>query len=223
MQQLITTEQAKKITHGRTPLVPVEYERAIRSLTACLSLDEAKEWSDKSDALAAWAKMYKSDDAGRKARQLKLHAFRRMAEIAEELQPQEFKSKTKGKNGRFTSGGTTPGPRALLVSKGLTVGEATASRRLAKLSKEAFDSLANRRRVPSPFVAMTIMADASDAWKAVFKPMMTLRSVLRTNPAKETRGTLTEEEVKVAKVLILEIYEWMDEFEMTTIERVLRK
>lgn len=56
MNSVITAEQAKKITGGRTPLVPVEYEAAVKSLQACATLDEAKYWSDKSDALAAWAK-----------------------------------------------------------------------------------------------------------------------------------------------------------------------
>ena len=67
---VITKDQARKITKGRTPLVPVEYEVAIRALTECTTLDESKYWSDKSDALAAWAKIYHSDDAGRKAKLL---------------------------------------------------------------------------------------------------------------------------------------------------------
>lgn len=87
MQQVISAEQARKITGGRTPHVPVEYETAINALVACRSIDEAKYWSDKSDALAAWAKIYHSDKAAREAKALKLWAFRRMGQLAAELRP----------------------------------------------------------------------------------------------------------------------------------------
>lgn len=49
MQSVISAAEAKKITGGRTPLVPVEYETAITALQACVTLDETKYWSDKAD------------------------------------------------------------------------------------------------------------------------------------------------------------------------------
>jgi hypothetical protein len=37
MQHVITSDEARKITKGRTPLVPVEYEQACKSaLTECM-------------------------------------------------------------------------------------------------------------------------------------------------------------------------------------------
>lgn len=69
----------------KTIAMPVVYEDACKALVACTTLDEAKYYSDKSDALAAWAKIYKSDEAAMAAKRLKLHAYRRMSELAEEI------------------------------------------------------------------------------------------------------------------------------------------
>jgi NTP pyrophosphatase (non-canonical NTP hydrolase) len=67
-----------------TPM-PVQYEEACRLLAECLTLDESKLWADRADMLAAWAKLYKSDEAAIAARRLKLKAFRKMGELAEEI------------------------------------------------------------------------------------------------------------------------------------------
>ena len=87
MNSVISEEQARQITGGRKPLVPVEYERACTALAECQTIDEAKYWDNKADALAAWAKIYNNDQAGLEAKRLKLHAYRRMGEIAREIIP----------------------------------------------------------------------------------------------------------------------------------------
>src|ERR1700690_2101621 len=87
MKQVISAEEARKITGGRLPHMPVEYETALQALQECITLEDTKYWSDKADALAVWAKIFHSDDAARKAKQLKLKAFRRMGELARELRP----------------------------------------------------------------------------------------------------------------------------------------
>ena len=82
MQQVITAGEARAITKGRAPLVPVEYEEAVKALAKCREIDDAKYWSDKASALAAWAKIYHSPQVMREAKLLKLHAYRHMAELA---------------------------------------------------------------------------------------------------------------------------------------------
>lgn len=84
MSTVITEQQARQITGGRKPLVPVEYEAACNALAQCVDLDEAKYWSDKADALAAWAKIYRDDRISAQAKRLKLKAYRRMGELAAE-------------------------------------------------------------------------------------------------------------------------------------------
>src|ERR1700722_7297053 len=71
----------------RTVPMPVEYVEACKALAACVTIDEAKRWADKAEALAAWAKIYRSDEASVQAARLKLHAYRRMGKLAEEIRP----------------------------------------------------------------------------------------------------------------------------------------
>src|SRR5690606_26149716 len=103
------------------PMTPVEYVDACKALQACHEIDEAKYWSDKSDALAAWAKIYRDDETGKLARKLKAHAYRRMGEIAEQVQP------TKG----VTHKGSPPGANSLLIEKGLSRGKAYHALRIS--------------------------------------------------------------------------------------------
>ena len=136
--QAITKAQARQITRGRTPLVPVEYETAVRSLQQCVDLNESKYWSDKADALAAWAKIYQNDEALRKAKMLKLHAFRRMGALAGELKPL-----------KNAAGGRQPGSIRALTDAGLSYNSAIAARRLASVSNKRFDKILEQPKAPS--------------------------------------------------------------------------
>lgn len=59
--------------------MPVVYADAVKALEACATMDEAKYYSDKSEALAAWAKIYGSQEDRKAAARLKLHAYARYA------------------------------------------------------------------------------------------------------------------------------------------------
>lgn len=131
-QAVITSAKAKRISGGRTPLVPVEYEAAVTALQACIALDEAKHWSDKADALAAWARIYSSNDAAVEAKRLKLHAYRRMSELAEELQPNMGVGKGRKR---------PPGPCDALKKAGLGKSTVNIIRRVGAIPQETFDEL----------------------------------------------------------------------------------
>jgi hypothetical protein len=146
MQSVITQRQAREITRGRTPLVPVEYEEACKALVACSTIDEAKYWDNKADALAAWAKIYHDDKVTRQARALKLWAYRRMGELAAELRPQ--------KSGGKKQGGSTLGPWSLLLESGLTLAETTAARALARAPLSEVKRATEMSKPPSPLGAV---------------------------------------------------------------------
>jgi hypothetical protein len=213
MNNVITERQARQITGGRTPLVPVEYEAAVNALQACVNIDEAKYWSDKADALAAWAKIYRSDDAGRKARQLKLHAFRRMGTLAQELRPKKFIGGT---------GGMLPGPQTLLVENGLTESHAKAARVLAKASQVDFERAVNSKNPPSLSTARNILLKGkhgcSDAWTVISRgggsgvTLSSCRSFCRRYKARDLARGLVGDEVDASRKLATEISEWLDEF-----------
>ena len=205
MQQVITSKQARQITGGRTPLVPVQYETAITALTECISLDDAKVWSDKADALAAWAKIYRSDDVSRKAKMLKLHAYRRMGQLAAEINPRRS---TAGLSGRGSVPGS--GPRSLLLGHGLSVAQADAARILSTVSQRKFDTL--MKNPVSPTTARHSLR-GSTVWHDVQASAMTLRSRFRQHTPAQVVSSMTDTEAQNARELINEISEWLDEFD----------
>ncbi len=207
MQKLITEKQARQITGGRKPLVPVEYEVAINALSQCLEIEDAKYWSDKADALAAWAKIYRSGEAERKAKQLKLHAYRKMGQLAAELRP-----------ARNIGGRTQPGPRVLLMENGLTQSQAAAARKLAKLDPQTFDREISRPIIKSPDFIRKINCskEVSHAWREMFiywQSLASFRSFCRGHSASELASGLTGDEPEKARSYVIEIQEWLDEFE----------
>jgi hypothetical protein len=209
MQHVISAKQAREITGGRLPHMPVHYENAVRELSLCISLDDAKEWSDKADALAAWAKIYHSDEADRKAKQLKLHAFRRMGEIAGELRPMIRKGIIRG----------TGGPVSLLRDNGLSRHKAVTARTLSLMSKGSFEGLLNSDTVPSPnCVKLTNhYKNHSKSWVKIMSgtatSLATFRVTCRGNNAKEIAHGFNNDEVKGVKDAIVEVMEWLDKLD----------
>lgn len=211
---VITQEQARQVTRGRTPLVPLEYEAAVKALAACLTLDEAKYWNDKADALAAWAKIYHSDDVSRKARALKLHAYRRMGILAAELRPAN----------RFEEGRHMPGPLSALVAAGLSDSQAKAARAVAKLPKRKFDRevAAERPRAPTSFRITGGNEELSESWRTLtgrslnrtttVNSMSGFACFCRGNDAKALARGLDKGEVENARVIATLIAEWIDTF-----------
>jgi len=198
MRTVITEAEARKITHGRTPLVPVEYEAACRALSQCCTLDEAKYWDNKADALAAWAKIYRNDDAGRKAAQLKLHAYRRMGLLAQELRPAR---------------GKKPGPLSLLKESGLTHDKATDARHLAGLPTEKFEALVNAPVVRSPSRAAWLSGPNESRLKWTTGGVLSACNFFKRNEAAEFAAQIpSADAAKYRREAVLMI-EWLDEFE----------
>lgn len=142
------TATALRPVPDRPAVLPVEYDRALQALAACTKVDEARTWDNKADALAAWAKIYRSDQASLLAQRLKLHAYRRMGQLAEELTP------------KFPN---QPGPRALLLSEGLSMSQASAARCLARMPPRRFE-----RVLSAPASPVTIAQRQSNrrpTWK----------------------------------------------------------
>jgi len=218
---VLTTRQAQQITGGRTPLIPLEYESAVKSLLACESLNEAKYWSDKADALAAWAKIYRNDDAGHAARRLKLHAFRRMGQIAAELRPGGNKSPQQDSSGKFISGaGSLKGAKSLLREQGLSDRKAVVARKLALKSDADFSKLIDSKYVPSIQKIKDLSDDASESWRVLSGTMCKFAQFTRTKKGTRLVSGLTDKELERVRRYATEIIEWMDEFDQALQKRL---
>lgn len=189
----------------KTTQLPVIYEEACRALVACTTIDEAKYFADKSEALAAWAKIYKSDQAALEARRLKLHAYRRMGQLAAEIQPSRYAG---------FGGGRSPGPHMLLIQNGFSAPNAAAASKLGRMSKQEFDRVISVPRPQSPTtVAAANAVNASEGWRFFARHAMGLRSVIRQRDAATTARQLHIGEVASARALAKELIDWLDKFE----------
>lgn len=195
----------------QTAVVPVEYESAVKALQACVTLDDAKIWADKSDALAAWAKIYRNDEAGIEARRLKLHAFRRMGELAREIRPKI--------TGLVGKGGTAPGSIALMVESGLSLHSANAAAAISKMPKRDFLRAVNAQKPCAPSSLLPkFSTKVSEAWRTIAgacggNSMLGFRSFCRGRDAETLARSLNSDEIDKARALVTDITEWLDEFE----------
>lgn len=158
--------------------LPVEYEAAVTAIAACRSLDETRYWSNKADLFAVWARIHKSREAELQAKRLKLHASRRLGELAAELRPSVVKYTSPQHHGRL------PGPVSLLMEYGLSRGDATAARMLARISREVFEELLETPFAPATAVGHVIKT-GDPVWRQFLRGAVCLRAFLRQRSAKE--------------------------------------
>lgn len=193
------------------PKLPVEYEQAVKALEACTHLDETKYWADKAEALAAWAKIYHSPDAQLKAKKLKLHAYRRMGEIAEQLRP-SGQYKMILDSGGYRRSRKAKGPASLLREHGLKKSEAAAAMTLSHLAGEKFAEALENPQAPTTVAYRPYKG--STAWRAFYAQAINLRAVcLRFDPAEVARELTERRASATAKELVTTLTEWLDRFE----------
>jgi hypothetical protein len=192
------------------PRLPIEYEEAVRNLEACTTLDDAKYWDNMSDALAAYAKMYNDDEAGRKSKKLKLHSYRKMGKIAQILRP----GVGTGRLARAVKGrvGFQKGPQSVLIEHGLDRNRTNQAIHAANLGEEEFTEVVNRTNPPSPR-SLYRQVVGSPAWNALNQSLYGLRAFARKNDAANVAQELRPNEAAIARLAIIELLEWLDRFE----------
>jgi hypothetical protein len=217
MGAVSTQAVARKATRGRVAArIPVEYESAVKALAECVTLDEAKYWDDASEALKAWARIYGDDEAGVSARRLKLHAYRRMGELALQIRPW----KPGAKKGAPMGSGAGKGIPSLLVEHGLALHQANQVSAAARIPKDKFQALVNLPRPPAPNALLTKFSDrnVTAAWREISgvvggNCLLGFRGWCRGHdPEKMARG-LTKSEAAKARECVEEVAEWLDRFE----------
>lgn len=206
-------------TGARTVLV--DYMAAVNAIAKCITLDEAKQWSDKADALAAWAKIYRNPQAGKEARRLKLRAFRRMNELAEEIQPRQY-LKGPGTKGHAQA----PGPRALLRAQGLPEFAAQQVRRIGQIPKRRFEQLLASPDPPGLIRASLLgrgiagPSRTSSAWREIVDGRSTaatslsrfVRNFCQHHEAGRLAQRLWPTEARAARALASQAAAWLAEF-----------
>jgi hypothetical protein len=193
--------------HGTVAVVaPIEYEQACRAIVACTLLEDARHWANKADALAAWAKMYGDDRVSLEARRLKLHAYRRMASLAEELLPEWAAEHQIGAERRISS-------LVVLKDQGLTQGIAQTVRKVGLLTDQKFDKAVNAKKPPTPGELVNIENAPVPGWARVNRAMSVLNTICANNPPVSLAKKLPPASRARAKLNIIRLSEWLRRFE----------
>lgn len=180
---------------------PVQYEQALGALIACRTIDEARTWSDKADALAAWAKIYADDRVALEARRLKLHAYRRIGVLAAEVAKITPRSPT----GRPVSG------NSVLTKHGFNTSQKLAICRLGRLPSEQFDEFVNARKPKSPSTLSHIHLTKAPKYRTFSHALGSLLAKIRKFPAAEIAGDMEAKDRATALRQAREVEAWLHE------------
>jgi hypothetical protein len=185
------------------PPVPVVYVDAVKALQACTTFDEARMWHNRGEALAAWARIYRQNEALTEAKRLKLHAFRRMGVIAAELRP-----------GGESSRGRLPGPTSLMMEHGFKKHEATAACQLADMADSKFAKILVRPLAPT--TVADVMTKRNADWRNFAKCAHMLRAACRNQTPTQVAAAarqLRPRHREGAKEAVRELIEWLEQLE----------
>jgi AraC-like DNA-binding protein len=70
-----------------TAKLPAAYEGAKNALSHCVQIDECKDWADKAQALASYAKQANDDELMKMATRIRDRAIRRAGELLKQIEP----------------------------------------------------------------------------------------------------------------------------------------
>jgi len=147
------------ITNAR---LPETYQAAKQALSQCSAIDECKQWADKAEALASYAKQAKDDALRTLADRIQARAIRRCSELLRQIE---------AKPGPKLSGGTTTQLTRQQAAKhaGLSRDQYITAMRVGRVPAEDFESAVESDNPP------TITALAEAGKKA--RPLVTLAGI----------------------------------------------
>jgi hypothetical protein len=148
--------------------IPQTYANAKSALSACVSLDECKGWSDKAAALASYAKQAEDDEMMRMATRIRDRAIRRAGELLKQIEPK--------RGGDRKSLEYQSGDAPTLITRAQAASDAGMSRdqmhtalRLANIPADDFERQVESDEPP------TVTALAKQGTKPAPKPVIDLK------------------------------------------------
>lgn len=122
----------------RSARLPETYENARTALASCERLDECKDWADKAEALASYARMADDDELYKMAVRIKSRAIRRAGELLEQIEP------ATGKNNQYAQvkedgGGPFHSRQDVARKAGMSERQQKTAIRVAKVPEREFN------------------------------------------------------------------------------------
>jgi hypothetical protein len=121
--------------------LPATYERAKAALAECADIDECRDWSDRAEAMAAYAQMRRDRTLFNLARRIQLRAKRKYAELEEFFDARG--AHRKKVRAHLSS------KREIAAAAGISEHEAKTCRRLAAVPEEVFNAAVESENPPS--------------------------------------------------------------------------
>jgi hypothetical protein len=116
--------------------LPASYEAAKYALAQCNKIDECKEWADKAQALASYARQSEDKEMETTAMRIRARAIRRCGELLKEIEKASNQHDAAAKSAR---GGTSPSTRKdAAKDAGLSKDQAKTAIRVANVPQETF-------------------------------------------------------------------------------------
>tara|TARA_R110000822_G_C15317873_1_gene493396 strand:+ start:1405 stop:2088 length:684 start_codon:yes stop_codon:yes gene_type:complete len=143
--------------------LPASYEAAKAALANCVSIDECKDWADKAQALASYAKQANDDEMMRQSTRIRDRAIRRCGELLKQIEPQQGR-----RTDKEPSGGA---PTRLQVASdaGMSKDQMHTAIRVANVPAADFE---RQVESPKPPTATTL---AEQGKKAAPRPVIDLK------------------------------------------------
>jgi hypothetical protein len=115
--------------------LPQLYEKAKSAITECGRIDECKDWANKAEALASYARQAKDNELQRMAKRIQARALRRSGELLKIFQTGPEGGRPE-KNGR---GDSPVSQRQAAADAGLSKDQEKTAVRVANIPEEEFD------------------------------------------------------------------------------------
>lgn len=161
--------------------LPAAYEQAKLALANCASIDECKDWADKAEALASYAKQADDDTLRKHADRIQARAIRRCGELLKQF---ESKGGRPSETSKATLTSFPQSQREAAESAGMSLHQQRTAVRVANVPSETFEAhveseapptvtkLADMGRKPRPVIDLQ-GRDPADFNKAMhFKGML---------------------------------------------------
>lgn len=115
--------------------LPAKYEAAKLALKECNQIDECKDWGDKAQALASYAKQADDKEMEKTAKRIRARAVRRCGELLKEIE----KAKGKHWKSKRDGGGPSISRKQAAADAGLSERQAKDSIRVANVPEKSFE------------------------------------------------------------------------------------
>jgi hypothetical protein len=174
--------------------LPLNYEAARAALTACVLVDECKEWKDRAAAIASYAAQKRDRTLLDKATRIRARATRRLGELIELQSPDQRR----------------------LSDLGVNHAERSQARAVASIPEGTFEEHVERNP-PTPISRLAQMGRGPidfDASAKIWVAAERLRKNMREFPAAllaQDIANCTSEQKAALKKAFLPVHEWLDE------------